>query len=139
MHEFAIARDLLEVTSEEARRAGAVRVNAVFVRIGEMRMIDAQLIREAWSAACEGTICEGAQLHLETCPTSVECPNCGRRTRIDDWTGRCTTCASDSSRVVGGDELEMTRIDVELDEDGSKRASSPSDECKEFSCGASWR
>lgn len=130
MHEFAIAKGLLEAAGEEARRVRAVRVNDVFVRIGEMRMIDSQLIQDAWSASCEGSICNGAQLHLEVCPTCVECQRCGRRARIDDWRGRCTACTSDSGNVVGGDELEMTRIDVEIDESGSNRASSPSDECK---------
>lgn len=135
MHEFAIARDLLEVAGEEARRADAVRVNRVFVRIGEMRMIDSQLIQDVWSAVCEHSICEGAQLHIEVCPTCVECLNCGGHGRIDDWPGRCPACASDKGGLFGGDELEMIKIDVEIDESGSNRVS-PSDELKESCCGA---
>jgi hydrogenase nickel incorporation protein HypA/HybF len=103
MHEYSVARNLVEIACEEAERASAIRINRVSVRIGAMRMIDARLIQEAWVIACEGTLCEDARLVVETCAPQVTCRDCGHISDLKDWDEECPACGSDSGRVTGGD------------------------------------
>jgi len=114
MHEYSIARSLVEVVCEEARRAGAVRVNYVEARVGVMTMVDAWLLQEAWVIACEGTTCEGSALVVEKCPVWMTCRGCGHRESEDVWPGHCPVCGGADGRVSGGDELDLTRMDVDI-------------------------
>jgi hydrogenase nickel incorporation protein HypA/HybF len=115
MHEFAIAQSLVEAVCEEAQRAGASHVNRAHVRVGVLRMLDARLIQEAWVIACDGTLCQGGQLTVEACPTRVECLTCGNVEPIAEWRERCSSCGAVGGRVRGGDELELTKLDVVLE------------------------
>jgi hydrogenase nickel incorporation protein HypA/HybF len=123
MHEFAIARNLVEAACEEARCAGALRVNRVYTRIGVWRMLESWLMQEAWVIACEGTLCEGGELLIEKIPALMECTSCGHRVALDHWPGRCPACGAEDGRLSGGDELELTKMDVDVNEENDGVAS----------------
>lgn len=116
MHEFAVAENMVEVASESARAAGAVRVRGVSCRIGALCHIDAEALREAFGIAGEGTLCDGAVLRIERGPLVATCRRCGRRFCVEDWHWTCT-CGGRGQRVQGGTELEVTAIEVEIDDE----------------------
>jgi len=65
MHELSIAIALVELASEEAQRLGAVRVDALFVRLGARSSVAADALRFSFDLAAAGTIADGARLELE--------------------------------------------------------------------------
>lgn len=65
MHELSIALALVELTSEEAERLRAARVNALYVRLGTSSGVVAEALRFSFDLAAAGTIAEGARLELE--------------------------------------------------------------------------
>lgn len=78
-------------------------------------MIDARLIQEAWVVACEATQCQDAELIVETCPARILCDGCGRSVLLNEWIDHCPVCGAAHGRVMGGDELEMTALNVEIE------------------------
>ena len=51
MHELSIAMALVELASEEAQRLGAVRVDALFVRLGARSSVAADALRFSFDLA----------------------------------------------------------------------------------------
>jgi hydrogenase nickel incorporation protein HypA/HybF len=122
MHEFAIACNLVAAATIEARRAGAVRVTALRCRIGTLRQVDDELLRQAFVAAADGTICEGAAVVIEKSPLMARCPDCGRVFAVEHWEWHCSRCRSEGDLLAGGDELELCSIDVETDDENPCRS-----------------
>lgn len=114
MHEFSIARSLIEAASEEARRAGAMRVTRIVSRIGSLRAVDDWLIREAFDIAKADTLCASAELCIERTYLQADCPRCHVRFAVRDWDWRCPTCGELGQNAAGGDELELLSIDAEM-------------------------
>lgn len=116
MHEFSIVQSLLDVAVKEARRAGAQRVLRLDCRIGELRYVNTQLMREAFELLSHGTLCEDAELRVEKTYMQARCPQCARSFNVQNWDWRCPDCGVNGSIVGGGDELELTSIEAETPE-----------------------
>jgi hydrogenase nickel incorporation protein HypA/HybF len=119
MHEFSIARSIVDVATAEAERVGARRVKRLNCRIGEMCQVDGRLISEAFDIACRGTICEDAELQIETTHMHAVCPQCWRRFEVHNWNWTCPHCGVEGEKLDGGDELELVSIEAEVDDDYS--------------------
>lgn len=66
MHEFSLMADLLRKIEKVARDNGASRVRSVDVWLGAFSHISAQHFREHFIEGTQGTVAEGAELHVET-------------------------------------------------------------------------
>lgn len=118
MHEFSVARALVDAAIDVAREAHIRRIRRLHCRIGDMRQVDRWLLDEAYAFAREGTACEQAELCVERTHMQLECGACGRRFSVIDWDWRCPDCGRAGCNARGGDELELTGIDGdESDED----------------------
>ena len=112
MHEYSIVQALLERVAAEARARRATSVHRLSVRIGELSGVEPELFVTAFVTFRERTICEGAELDLQTVAARWECPVCGR----DIGRGErltCTSCAL-PARLAAGDEIMLDRIEMEV-------------------------
>jgi hydrogenase nickel incorporation protein HypA/HybF len=112
MHEYGIARALLDRVHAAARAHSTVRVVAVHVRIGELSGVDAGLLRTAYEVCCPGTACSGATLDIAAVPVRWTCARCGADVP-SDGPRRCRTCGA-PARLAEGDELLLDRIELEV-------------------------
>ena len=117
MHELAVARSLVESADREARRFGARAVLCVRCRIGVMRQVDAWLLQEAFNVARQGTLCETSRLMIEKADLIAACRECDIRFPLKDGRWNCPVCGGEGADVSGGEDLELTSIDVETDDD----------------------
>jgi hydrogenase nickel incorporation protein HypA/HybF len=113
MHELAIAEALADIAEREASAAGATHVRRVHCRVGVLRQISAEALHEAFRIAAAGTCCDSADLIVETIPLRGLCPTCQTEFRIDEWRWACPRCGQPGRPLPGGDELELTALDVE--------------------------
>ncbi len=120
MHEFSIARSLVEAACAEARRVGASRITKLIFRIGVLRQVDDWLMKEAFDLAAGGSLCDGCILSIEKTHLQALCPQCQVRFAIREWNWNCPTCGAEGEDAIGGDELELLSLDAEIpDESGS--------------------
>lgn len=119
MHEFSIAIALIDLAREHVPKG--VRVRTVRVRVGPLQAIDNDAMQFAWAAVTEGSTLQGTELALEHLPWILNCLECGRRWRSENWTASCT-CGSDNVDPTGGDELTLLSIDIddETDDAGTR-------------------
>ncbi len=113
MHELAIARALVELAGEHARRAGAGSISRLTCRVGPLRMIETDALCAAFEIARSGTACACAELVIETSPLTLRCPECGATFGAATWQASCPRCSTAGQLVSGGDELELCSIEAE--------------------------
>ena len=73
MHELGLTQRLLEVALERASHAGATRVTALHIEIGEESDVSAESIEFYWPQVSDGTQAHGAQLVFSTAADPFAC------------------------------------------------------------------
>ena len=122
MHELSIVTSLLDAATAEARRYGATVVRAVHCRIGVLRQVDTALLREAFDIARTDGIAQDARLVITTVGMTLQCHDCDTTVQLPTWELECPRCGSDRIELSGGDDLDLTSLEMEVpDEDRSPR------------------
>ncbi|MBI4717979.1 MAG: hydrogenase maturation nickel metallochaperone HypA [Planctomycetes bacterium] len=126
MHELTIAQSILETSIAHACEARATRILRIRCRVGWLRQVEASLLAEAFEVAKTDTIAAGAVLEADCVGTELACAACGRRSLLTGGELICPACGSGDVAAHGGDELELTSLEVEVpDEDRGPAQESP--------------
>jgi hydrogenase nickel incorporation protein HypA/HybF len=112
MHELAICQALLDEVERVAREQQAERVAAVRVRCGALAGVEPELLHRAYEVARAGTLAADAQLTIEESPVRVHCSRCGTESIARVQRLVCATCGDWRTRVVAGDELILTSVEL---------------------------
>lgn len=111
MHEFAIARGLIDAAIDVAREAGIDPITRLHCRIGDLRQVDGWLLNEAFSVAREGTPCAMADLCVERTHMLMDCSACASSFVVSDGDWNCPKCGHCGRDARGGNELDLIGID----------------------------
>lgn len=118
MHELAITRSLLNLTLARAELAGAVKVSAVHVALGELSGLVPECIDLYWAELTRGTAAEGSRVEYRAIPALLSCSACGSLTQFH--TGQrfgCQHCWSQELKLHSGDEIMLEALDAVLKDD----------------------
>ena len=114
MHEMSIVSGVLDAVTQSAKEAGAEKVLAITLRIGDMTEVIDEALSFAFEALTEGTMCEGAKLDvIKVAPRSL-CFECGEEFDHDRFHRVCPQCGSYETHLLQGRELSIESIEVEL-------------------------
>ncbi len=114
MHELAVTEGILQVALDAARQAGARRICAIDLVIGELSGLVDDSIQFYFDILSRDTAAANAALRFRREPAHVICGDCAGQ-----FAGRpplapfCPQCGSFRLRVVGGRELRVESIEVE--------------------------
>lgn len=122
MHELSLCEDLLRRLHALALEHGATGIARVELRVGLLSGVEPALIASAFALAAAGTLAEGAALGLETERPRVRCVNCGREAEVPANRLRCPHCRSAETRLVAGDALLLSRVELLRPETAGARA-----------------
>lgn len=112
MHESSFVLRLLRRIEQEGRAAGAVRISAVRVRVGECAGVSAGPLLRAFEQLARGTMAQGALLRIERAALESLCETCGCRFRVIGFRFECPACGGRRTRVVGGEEIVLESLTV---------------------------
>ncbi len=112
MHELAVCQALIAQVETVAHQQQAQRVVEISVDIGPLSGVEPQLLEQAFSIASAGTLADGAQLNINSLPVRVECSDCGQISEVLPTRLICTHCGNWQTRVISGDELLLTTVEV---------------------------
>ena len=111
MHEYSIVASLIDRVQQEAMLHGGTRVHRLHVKIGELSGVERDLLKTAFDTFRERTICEGAELTIDSVVAVWACPRC-ERAIARGAVLRCDTCRR-PARMIHGDEIILQRIEME--------------------------
>ena len=110
MHELGMCEAILDTVE---RRAAGRRVSAFTVRVGTLHRVVEPAMDQAFALASEGTVADGAELHLVVVPVRGTCRSCGLTTESDEPPMACAGCGATDLELSGGDELILESIEVD--------------------------
>lgn len=122
MHELSVCQALIRQLDAIARDEQAARITRVVVHIGPLSGVEAQLLRQAYPIASAGSPAADAELVLESLPIRVRCEHCGAETEAKANRLVCGACGDYHTRLIGGDELLLTQVELERAEAPSAAA-----------------
>ena len=116
MHELSIADAIAQIA---VRHADGRRVTRVEVEVGHLRQVVPSALAFAFELVAEGTVVEGAELALEQVPAAGRCRGCGGEHRLEGFPLRCPACGSDDLELTRGEELRVTCLELEDEQEGA--------------------
>lgn len=113
MHEFSIMQSALTQALEESRRAGAIRVHEIRLRVGILSGAVPDALQFAFEALAPGTLAAGARLKIEDVPARFWCADCQREFVAANLRASCPDCGALSAELRAGRELELASLEIE--------------------------
>jgi hydrogenase nickel incorporation protein HypA/HybF len=113
MHELSIALNIVDGALEELRRQGAAEGTAVYLRVGRLSGVDKDALEFSYGIACQETALERSRLIIENVDVAIYCAACGGERPIRSFPVlTCAECGAIGERVVHGEELEITKMEM---------------------------
>ncbi len=112
MHEMAVAQDLLDVITREARKQSAWPVAAT-MSCGQLNAINDEVLSFALEAIAKGTVCEGITLRVEHKPMQARCGQCESAFAVSLADMRCPHCGSEDFQLLPDAPLVLEEIEFE--------------------------
>ncbi len=113
MHELSIALSIVEGATEEARKHGSAKVEAVHLKLGKLSGVVKDALLFSWEIACQGTTLENARLEITEIPVVVRCENCCADQMLEVINNFvCPVCDAPTPEVLQGRELEVTALEI---------------------------
>ncbi len=113
MHELGVTEEVLRLVLQETEKAGASRVTAVGLAIGEFSSVVRESVAFYWEFLSRGTSAEGADLRFETREPLALCGGCGQEYRPLERDHRCPNCGEAVAQLLAGEEFRLDFIEVE--------------------------
>ena len=118
MHELSIAEQLIDSVIESAVTNGATKVTGVSLEIGEMTLVVNSALEMAFEAVSKDTLAEGAKLSITEKKIKVKCLVCNNTFPAEIGNYLCPACNQADGKVIEGNDILITSISCEADEDG---------------------
>ena len=112
MHEMSLCRSLVAEVERLASARGGTCVTRVSLRVGPLSGVEPALLRAAFPVVAAGSPAAGATLVIEEAGLRVLCERCGVESEVDPGCLRCAACGDWHTRLLGGDELLLTGIEL---------------------------
>jgi len=113
MHEMGIAMQVAEIAvgAIPADQIGQ-QVSRVNVRIGKLSAVVPESLRFCFEIIVKDGPLSGCLLNIEEMPVTSRCLDCGHQWTVDRPVFLCESCNSGRIRIISGQELEVTSIEL---------------------------
>jgi hydrogenase nickel incorporation protein HypA/HybF len=122
MHELPITQGILDLVLDHAGKAGRGKITRIHLVVGELSRVVDESISFYWDILSRGTDAEGSELLFEHVPLEMQCARCANVFRPRELTYRCPECDEVRVRVIGGRDLRVEAIDVDLLSEATTRS-----------------
>lgn len=117
MHEFEIARSLMDVIAEQMREHTATKARKAWISLGAACGISPASLKEIFPTASDGTDFEGMELDAMIVPVTCLCRRCKNNIELREYTDPlvCGNCGSgDVECPEEGQVIYLTKLELEV-------------------------
>lgn len=112
MHELSITQNILNIVIEHAKRAGAHKVTAINLVVGELTGFVDESLQFYFDMLSPETIAAGATLAIRRIPAEVRCRVCGEVFALQGYKWACPSCSALGGEILCGREFSIDSIEV---------------------------
>jgi len=112
LHEYSIVQSLLDLCEENAEKYHAVGIDKVIIKIGVLSGVEPHLVKTAFNAFKETTVCNDAELIINIQPLIIECNECGSISESKELCCKCMKCGSINVKVIDGKDMYLMRLEM---------------------------
>lgn len=112
MHELSIAQNILEIVCQYTDDEERNRVRAIHVHVGRLSGVFPDSLRFCWEAVVSESPLKDAMLVVEDIPIEYKCLSCGGTSETEDFVFICQSCFSPDIKILKGNELNVTQIEL---------------------------
>ena len=113
MHELSVTQEMINISLDKAKEAGAKKINRINLVIGEMSGIIDDSVQFYFDFLSEGTIAHKAELKFKRVPTTVRCRNCGHSYSPNVVPWECPRCQQWGAEITAGKEFYIESMEVD--------------------------
>ncbi|HUP04245.1 MAG TPA: hydrogenase maturation nickel metallochaperone HypA [Bryobacteraceae bacterium] len=113
LHEMSIAAAVLDAVRTESALHGGAHVSRAGLRIGELSGVEPESLRFCLETLVTGDALAPLAFELEIRPWMRRCRDCGAEFRVVDYSPACPACRSANTEAAGGDEMELSYVEIE--------------------------
>ena len=114
MHELPITEQIIKIATEHGQKARASKIARIRLVVGERSGYIGESIQMYFDIISEGTLCEGAELEIETVKPKMKCPACGALFERRPMRFDCPHCGADGEPTEIGREFYIDSIEIDL-------------------------
>ena len=112
MHELPVTEQIIRIALEYGREARISKIEQIKIVVGERSGYIGESIRMYFDIISKGTMCEGAELIIETVKPKLKCPACGALFERKPMRFDCPDCGTDGEPTGIGREFYIDSITV---------------------------
>lgn len=113
MHEMSLMSGVFEVIESTLTQHAVEKVTQVKLKVGKLTNAEPNALALAFEAYAKGTVCEGAELLVETVPVRARCKGCGEEFPVQELLFFCPSCKNPGLEIIQGEELMLESLEVE--------------------------
>lgn len=115
MHELSICQSLLKQVSSIAAEHNASAVENIYLQIGPLSGVEADLLQSVFPIASADTVARQAKLIISSMPIRVRCRSCFGESEARMNRLVCGLCGDWHTELLSGDELLLERVEMQAD------------------------
>ena len=112
MHELSIVMGIVDLASEQVRRAGRRQVDRIDLDIGSLAGVELDALDFAWQSAVRRTVLQDAERRINRIPGKARCLDCGAVFPVSELYEPCPRCGEYLTELVQGKELRVKSLVV---------------------------
>ena len=113
MHELSIARSILDRIASVAELEPGEQYSGVSLRVGEVSGVEPEALRFGLEILARDRGWTPLEFSIERTPLRRRCGGCGFDFAVRAGGASCPQCGDRRTKLAGGDELEITSVEVE--------------------------
>jgi hydrogenase nickel incorporation protein HypA/HybF len=113
MHEYSIVQSLIESCEEHVKENNALKVTRVIVKIGVMSGVEPYLLKEAFNAFKEQSVCHDCEFIMNIQKVKIECNSCFILSELEKNEYLCPLCKSSNIKIIDGEDMFLMQLELE--------------------------
>ena len=113
MHEYAVTKSIINIATEEAKKAGSNKILEIRLVIGDLSTIIDESVQMYFDIISEGTTAQGAKLSFTRIKAEFQCNACKLKFIKPVRGFNCPDCGEPGTPTQVGREFYIESIEVE--------------------------
>jgi len=109
MHELSLCQSIIKSVSQSV---DAGQIKMIYLKIGQLALVDIASLKFWFPVAAKGTLCEGAVLEIQTEEAQAQCCECGASYAMEQYYTICPSCGSSDRNILAGEGLQLVSVEI---------------------------